>query len=75
MAQRLHKEPMYGTMSVTRRSKEMEDAVDVRTPLCRFEITHRLPVHFFGVFDRHGPGPPMHVTFFPFLLLLLSRVL
>ncbi|OWM79483.1 hypothetical protein CDL15_Pgr022895 [Punica granatum] len=52
--QRRHREPVYGMMSVTGRSREMEDAVDVRTPLCRPEITRRLPVHFFGVFDGHG---------------------
>lgn len=53
-AERREAAPAYGTMSVTGRSREMEDAVDVQTPLCLPEITGRRPVHFFGVFDGHG---------------------
>ncbi|KAA8533805.1 hypothetical protein F0562_031322 [Nyssa sinensis] len=48
--------PVFGTMSVAGRCREMEDAICVRTNLCRPEINQRRPVHFFGVFDGHG-GP------------------
>ncbi|XP_030532919.1 probable protein phosphatase 2C 75 isoform X2 [Rhodamnia argentea] len=44
----------YGVMSVSGRSREMEDAVSVRTGLCRPELNQRRPVHFFAVFDGHG---------------------
>ncbi|KAK9291631.1 hypothetical protein L1049_019580 [Liquidambar formosana] len=43
--------PVFGLMSVAGRSREMEDAVSVRTNFCR-----RLPAHFFAVYDGHG-GP------------------
>lgn len=44
----------YGVTSVSGRSREMEDAVSVRTGLCRPELNQRRPVHFFAVFDGHG---------------------
>lgn len=44
----------YGAMSVSGRSREMEDAISVRTGLCRPELSRRRPVHFFAVFDGHG---------------------
>ncbi|KAF8044305.1 hypothetical protein BT93_A2330 [Corymbia citriodora subsp. variegata] len=44
----------YGVMSVSGRSREMEDAISVRTGLCRPELSRRRPVHFFAVFDGHG---------------------
>ncbi|XP_059449788.1 probable protein phosphatase 2C 75 [Corylus avellana] len=50
------REPVFGTMSVSGRSRGMEDAIGVRTSLCRPEISHYRPVHFFAVFDGHG-GP------------------
>ncbi|XP_023875204.2 probable protein phosphatase 2C 75 [Quercus suber] len=50
------RKPVFGTMSVAGRSREMEDAIDVRTRLCRPEISGRRSVHFFAVFDGHG-GP------------------
>lgn len=59
-AERREEQPVYGTMSVTGRSREMEDAVDVRIPLCHPEIAGGRSVHFFGVFDGHG-GP--HVRY------------
>lgn len=53
------REPVFGTMSVAGRSRQMEDAIAVHTSLHRPEITRRRPVHFFAVFDGHG-GP--HVS-------------
>lgn len=50
------REPVFGTMSVAGRSREMEDAIAARTWLCRPEICRRRPVHFFAVYDGHG-GP------------------
>ncbi|PON60002.1 Protein phosphatase 2C [Trema orientale] len=50
------REPVYGTMSVSGRSRHMEDAIHVRTGLCRPEISRRRLVHFFSVYDGHG-GP------------------
>lgn len=52
----LNNGPVYGTMSISGRSREMEDAISVRTELCRPDINHRRPVHFFAVYDGHG-GP------------------
>ncbi|XP_044505921.1 probable protein phosphatase 2C 75 isoform X3 [Mangifera indica] len=49
-------EPVYGAMSVSGRAREMEDAISIRTSLCRPEINRRRPLHFFGVYDGHG-GP------------------
>ncbi|KAI3731278.1 hypothetical protein L1987_62466 [Smallanthus sonchifolius] len=46
--------PVYGTMSVIGRQREMEDEVSVKTDLCRPEINRFRPVHFFSVFDGHG---------------------
>ncbi|XP_076889539.1 putative protein phosphatase 2C 75 [Bidens hawaiensis] len=46
--------PVYGTVSVIGRQREMEDEVSVRTNLCRPEINGFRPVHYFGVFDGHG---------------------
>ncbi|KAF3433083.1 hypothetical protein FNV43_RR24185 [Rhamnella rubrinervis] len=50
------REPVFGMMSVSGRSREMEDAIAARTWLCRPEICRRRPLHFFGVYDGHG-GP------------------
>lgn len=69
-AERREGEVVYGTMSVTGRSREMEDAVGVRTPLCRPETTRGRPVHFFGVFDGHGGSHvryPLQLFLFFFL--------
>ena len=55
--------PVFGTMSVMGRCREMEDALFVRTNLCRPEISRRRPVHFFGVYDGHG-GPHVNFTNF-----------
>jgi protein phosphatase 2C len=60
------REPVFGTMSVSGRSRGMEDAIGVRTSLCRPEISHYRPVHFFAVFDGHG-GP--HVLLAHLLLI------
>ncbi|PSS33131.1 Protein like [Actinidia chinensis var. chinensis] len=46
--------PVFGTMSFPGRSRVMEDAICVRTSLCRPEMNRRRPVHFFGVYDGHG---------------------
>ncbi|KAE8736469.1 putative protein phosphatase 2C 24 [Hibiscus syriacus] len=46
--------PVYGTMSISGRSREMEDAIFVRTELCRPDVNLRRPVHFFAVYDGHG---------------------
>ncbi|KAK6936373.1 PPM-type phosphatase-like domain [Dillenia turbinata] len=46
--------PVFGSMSVSGRSREMEDAISVRTNFCSTEINRRQPLHFFGVFDGHG---------------------
>lgn len=48
--------PAVGTMSVSGRSREMEDAISVRIDFCRLEIFGRRSLHFFAVFDGHG-GP------------------
>ncbi|MFS7936793.1 putative protein-serine/threonine phosphatase [Helianthus anomalus] len=45
--------PVYGTVSVVGRQREMVDEVSVQTNLCRPEINGFQPVHFFGVFDGH----------------------
>ncbi|XP_038708682.1 probable protein phosphatase 2C 75 isoform X1 [Tripterygium wilfordii] len=47
-------EPVFGMMSVAGRSSEMEDAISIRTNLCRPEISLQQPVHFFAVYDGHG---------------------
>ncbi|KAI7736321.1 hypothetical protein M8C21_002376 [Ambrosia artemisiifolia] len=46
--------PVYGSMSVVGRAREMEDEISVKIDLCRPEINGFRPVHFFGVFDGHG---------------------
>ncbi|XP_050224974.1 probable protein phosphatase 2C 75 [Mercurialis annua] len=53
-AQVVENEPTLGIMSVAGRSRDMEDAVAVRTSLCKPEINNRLPVHYFAVYDGHG---------------------
>ena len=55
------RKPVFGTMSVAGRSREMEDAIAVRTRLCRPEISGRRSVHFFAVFDGHG-GPHVYIA-------------
>ncbi|XVE58654.1 hypothetical protein DITRI_Ditri04bG0186200 [Diplodiscus trichospermus] len=52
----LTKGPVFGTMSISGRSREMEDAISVRISLCQPDINLKRPVHFFAVFDGHG-GP------------------
>ncbi|CAK7337136.1 unnamed protein product [Dovyalis caffra] len=47
-------EPVFGSMSVSGRSREMEDAISVQTSFCQPVINRRRPVHLFGVFDGHG---------------------
>ncbi|KAJ6889569.1 hypothetical protein NC652_030342 [Populus alba x Populus x berolinensis] len=47
-------EPVFGSMSVSGRSREMEDAISVRINLFQPEVNRRRPVHLFGVFDGHG---------------------
>ncbi|KAE8704691.1 putative protein phosphatase 2C 75 [Hibiscus syriacus] len=46
--------PVYGTVSISGRSREMEDAVSVRSELCRPDVNLKRPVHFFAVYDGHG---------------------
>ncbi|KAJ8752952.1 hypothetical protein K2173_008687 [Erythroxylum novogranatense] len=46
--------PVFGSMSVAGRSREMEDAILTLGNLCEPEINDRRPVHVFGVFDGHG---------------------
>lgn len=53
------REPVFGTMSVSGRLREMEDAISVRASLCEPEISRGQPVHYFAVFDGHG-GPHVH---------------
>ncbi|XP_007038514.2 PREDICTED: probable protein phosphatase 2C 75 [Theobroma cacao] len=48
--------PVFGTMSISGRSREMEDAISVRTSFCRPDVNLKRPVHFFAVYDGHG-GP------------------
>jgi protein phosphatase 2C len=47
-------EPVFGSMSVSGRSREMEDAISVRINFFQPEVNRRRPVHLFGVFDGHG---------------------
>lgn len=49
-------QPVFGMMSVSGRSREMEDAVSASTCLLGPENCRRRPVHFFAVYDGHG-GP------------------
>ncbi|KAK9103500.1 hypothetical protein Sjap_020754 [Stephania japonica] len=45
---------VFGSISVSGRSREMEDAISEQPGLCRPAMTCRKPVHFFGVYDGHG---------------------
>ncbi|XP_038883693.1 probable protein phosphatase 2C 75 isoform X2 [Benincasa hispida] len=49
-------QPVFGMMSVSGRSREMEDAVSVSTCVLGPENFRRQLVHFFAVYDGHG-GP------------------
>ena len=69
----LAREPIFGTMSVSRRSRGIEDTIGVRTSLCRPEISHYQPVHFFTVFDGlGGPHVLLHNTCEPQNLIARS---
>ncbi|KAL3818335.1 hypothetical protein ACJIZ3_004240 [Penstemon smallii] len=46
--------PVVGAVAFVGRRSKMEDAISVKTNLCSPPINHRLPLHFFGVFDGHG---------------------
>ncbi|XP_019191848.1 PREDICTED: probable protein phosphatase 2C 75 [Ipomoea nil] len=46
--------PVVGAVSISGRSREMEDALCVRPNLCSPEINRRRPLHYFAVFDGHG---------------------
>ncbi|KAK9672716.1 hypothetical protein RND81_12G119400 [Saponaria officinalis] len=46
--------PGWGTVAISGRRREMEDAVVVCMDLCCPEIADLLPVHFFAVYDGHG---------------------
>ncbi|KAL7585921.1 probable protein phosphatase 2C 75 [Lactuca sativa] len=46
--------PLYGSISVVGRARDMEDEISVQPNFCRPEINGYRPVHFFGVFDGHG---------------------
>lgn len=46
--------PIFGSMSVIGRSREMEDAISVRPEFFVYEVAERRSLHFFGVFDGHG---------------------
>ncbi|XP_020595214.1 probable protein phosphatase 2C 75, partial [Phalaenopsis equestris] len=43
----------FGSVSLTGRAREMEDAVSVRPGFFQF-LDGSFPLHFFGVFDGHG---------------------
>ncbi|KAL5994417.1 hypothetical protein ACLOJK_024467 [Asimina triloba] len=45
---------IYGSMSVSGRSREMEDEISVRPDFYRQEVSGRRQLHFFAVFDGHG---------------------
>lgn len=51
--------PGFGSVALSGRSREMEDAVSVRP--CFFRPALGSPFHFFAVFDGHGGS---HVIFF-----------
>lgn len=55
--------PVYGSMSVVGRAREMEDEISVKMNLCKPEINGYKPVHFFGVFDGHGGHHVNHASF------------
>ncbi|XP_065870692.1 probable protein phosphatase 2C 75 [Euphorbia lathyris] len=46
--------PDFGTMSVAGRSRDMEDAIAVKTSLCAPTFNGKKPVHFFAVYDGHA---------------------
>nr|GMC61930.1 probable protein phosphatase 2C 75 [Ipomoea batatas] len=46
--------PVVGAVSISGRSREMEDALCVRPNLCSPEMNRRRPLHYFAVFDGHG---------------------
>ncbi|KAF5183822.1 phosphatase 2C [Thalictrum thalictroides] len=46
--------PVYGSISVSGRSREMEDALSIRPDFCRPAVCDRQSLHFFAVFDGHG---------------------
>ncbi|PIA49798.1 hypothetical protein AQUCO_01300500v1 [Aquilegia coerulea] len=46
--------PIYGSLSVSGRSREMEDALAIKHDLCRPAICDRKSIHFFAVYDGHG---------------------
>lgn len=45
---------VFGSMSITGRSREMEDAISLQPDFFRTEVPGRRPLHFFAVFDGHG---------------------
>ncbi|KAL5727826.1 protein-serine/threonine phosphatase [Ranunculus cassubicifolius] len=45
---------MFGSISVSGRSREMEDCLCVKSDLCRPAVSGRKPLHYFAVFDGHG---------------------
>ncbi|KAK3180566.1 hypothetical protein Dsin_032512 [Dipteronia sinensis] len=47
-------EPVFGSMSVSGRARDMEDAITIQPSLCRPVINRRQPVHFLAVYDGHG---------------------
>ncbi|XP_076924383.1 putative protein phosphatase 2C 75 [Bidens hawaiensis] len=54
ISEKLPMAPVYGSMSVVGRAREMEDEIMIKMNFCRPEINRYQPVHFFGVFDGHG---------------------
>ncbi|KAK0597503.1 hypothetical protein LWI29_025986 [Acer saccharum] len=47
-------EPVFGSMSVSGRARDMEDAITIQPSLCRPDVNRRQPVHFLAVYDGHG---------------------
>nr|UXG06313.1 ABA-hypersensitive germination 1 [Magnolia sieboldii] len=45
---------VFGSMSVSGRSRDMEDAISLRPDFYRPEVFGRRQLHFFAVFDGHG---------------------
>ncbi|XP_077223258.1 protein phosphatase 2C family protein [Tasmannia lanceolata] len=45
---------IFGSLSVSGRSRDMEDAISLRPDFFRPETPGRHPLHFFAVFDGHG---------------------
>ncbi|KAJ4950211.1 hypothetical protein NE237_027043 [Protea cynaroides] len=46
--------PAFGSISVSGRCREMEDAISIQPDFCRPEVSGRRPLHFFAVYDGHG---------------------